>query len=93
MRELFGEHVDRAPLRGVNDHGDFSNTPWLVEAKNHLRPSFMEWARTAEIKTGVQSEERFWVVWKGDRRKGKGQGPYVLMPLAQAAELVRGQVF
>lgn len=82
LRLLFGSHVERAPLKGTADKGDFTGVPWLVEAKNTIRPNFLEWARTARKKVG----DRFWVVWKGDRRT-PGNGPYVLMPLELAEEL------
>lgn len=87
LRSLFGPRVERAPLKGVQDQGDYTGVPWLHEAKNTARPLFLEWARTATKKAGDQ-----WVVlWKGDLRKN--EGPYVLMPLSKYEELVRGQCF
>lgn len=81
LRNVFGPQVERAPLKGAADHGDFTGVPWLVEAKKTETPRFLEWARTARKKTG----DRWMVVWCGDRRKG--EGPYVLMPMALAFEL------
>lgn len=83
LRALFGPAVERAPLKGINDAGDFTGVPWLHESKNTQRPLFLEWARTAEAKSID------WVVmWKGDMRKA-GSGPYVLMPFDTYEMLVR----
>jgi hypothetical protein len=75
LRDLFGQQVERAPLRGVNDKGDFVGVPWLHEAKHVAVPRFQEWARTA-----AKKDDDWVVIWKGDARKS-GHGPYVLMPL------------
>jgi len=85
LRDLFGEHVNRAPLQGFNDRGDYVGVPWLHEAKAHLIPKFQEWARICEKKAG----NRWVIMWHGDRRKGAGHGPYVMMPLDQYERLVR----
>lgn len=83
LRRLFGVEVERAPLKGVNDYGDYLNVPWLHEAKHTAKPLFLEWARVATRKAG-----RSWVVmWKGDMRKAD-QGPYVLMHMDLYEELV-----
>lgn len=88
LRGLFGEHVERAPLKGVQDKGDFVNVPWLHESKNTQRPLLQAWARTCEKK----SDE--WVIlWKGDLRTPTGNGPYVVMPLHLYERLVKGQCF
>lgn len=79
LRIVFGPQVERAPLKGAADHGDFTGVPFLIEAKKTETPRFLEWARTAKKKNG---NEPFWIVWAGDRRKG--EGPYVLMPLEHA---------
>jgi hypothetical protein len=77
LQKLFGPNVSRAPLKGVNDYGDFLGVPWLHEAKNTIKPLFMEWARVATKKAGSA-----WVIlWKGDLRRS-GTGPYVVMPIA-----------
>lgn len=76
LRTLFGPSVERAPLKGTQDKGDFVGVPWLHEAKNTQKPLFQQWARTAEAKAG-----NAWVIlWKGDLRTKTGNGPYVLMP-------------
>ena len=79
LRLLFGDQVERAPLKGTQDKGDFTGVPFLIEAKKTETPRFLEWARAAKKKNGG---EPFWIVWSGDRRKG--EGPYVLMPLDHA---------
>lgn len=88
LRELFGEKVDRAPLKGIHDAGDFVNVPWLHESKSTQKPLFQSWARTCEKK------HKDWVIlWKGDLRTPTGNGPYVLMPLHMYENLVKGQCF
>lgn len=88
LRELWPT-AERAPLKGVNDYGDFQNVPWLHEAKHTQKPLFQQWARVCERKAG-----RNWVVlWKGDTRRVEGEGPYVLMPLEKYKELVKGRCF
>lgn len=75
LRRLFGPQVERAPLKGIQDKGDFVGVPWLHEAKAVERPNFLEWARKAKAK------DSWWVVlWKGDRRKASNPGELVLMP-------------
>lgn len=84
LQILFGPQVDRAPLKGIQDKGDFVGVPWLHEAKNTIRPNFLEWARTATKKAG-----NAWVIgWHGDRRK-PGNGPYILMPIELYEQLVQ----
>jgi hypothetical protein len=77
LQGLFGPGVDRAPLKGTYDYGDFLNVPWLHEAKSSIKPLFQAWARIAERKAG----DAWVVLWKGDLRTKSGNGPYVLMPL------------
>lgn len=81
LRGLFGPRVERAPLKGTQDYGDFTGVPWLHEAKNTAKPLFLQWARTCEKKAGNN-----WVLlWKGDLRKN--EGPYVLMSLEKYMEM------
>lgn len=87
LRLLFGNQVERAPLKGTADMGDYVNVPWPHEAKNTAKPMFQAWARVLERKAG----NRWVLMWKGDMRKLHGMGPYVLMPLALYEELI--QVF
>lgn len=82
LRDLFGPQVERAPLKGTQDRGDFTGTPMLVEAKNTQKPLFQAWARTCAKKA-----PRWVVIWKGDRRRSDpGEGPFVLQPLSQWQE-------
>lgn len=68
--------LQRAPLKGVGDTGDFTGTPWQNEAKKTDVPHFLQWAKTAQKKT----PGRWAILWSGDRRKG--DGPFVMLPLA-----------
>ena len=84
LRVLFGDGVERAPLKGTADYGDFTGVPWLHEAKNTKKPLFLKWAAICEAKAGKD-----WVLlWKGDLR-ARGNGPYVLMPLEKYMTLVQ----
>lgn len=83
LRRLFGEQVDRAPLKGTLDYGDYLNVPWLHEAKNTQKPLFLEWSRTCAKKAGTN-----WVLmWKPDLRLKESQA-LVLMPVEKYEELV-----
>jgi hypothetical protein len=84
LRSLFGDHVERAPLKGTLDYGDFTGVPWLHEAKNTVKPLFLEWARKCQTKAG----HRWVIMWKGDLRKN--EGPYVLMHEDLYTKLVGG---
>lgn len=85
LRALWGPLVERAPLRGIADDGDFTNTPFLVEAKNTQKPLLQAWCRIAERK---RPNGDWCVIWKGDRRVKTGNGPYVFMPLELFEQLV-----
>jgi hypothetical protein len=85
LRVLWGDRVERAPLKGTQDKGDFTGVPYLVEAKNTRKPLFLQWARVCEAKAGKD-----WVLmWKGDLRSA-GNGPYVLMPLEKYMDVILG---
>jgi hypothetical protein len=83
LRALFGPQVERAPLKGTQDKGDFVGVPFLIEAKKTEVPRFLEWARTAKKKT---LNGKWTIIWSGDRRKG--EGPYVLLPFWFYEEIV-----
>jgi hypothetical protein len=83
LRNLWGQQVERAPLKGTNDRGDFVGTPFLVEAKSTTKPLFQAWARVCESKA-----YNWAIVWHGDRRERTGVGPYVVMPLHLFEDLV-----
>lgn len=77
--------LQRAPLKGTDDRGDFTGVPWIHEAKNTAKPLFLQWARRLRLKAGDD-----WVLlWKGDMRSPDGQ-PLVVMTPAKYAALVRG---
>jgi hypothetical protein len=77
LRAAWSSSVERAPLKGTADYGDYVGVPWLHEAKSTAAPKFLEWARKATAKT-ASTNGRWVVMWKGDLRKK--EGPYVLMP-------------
>jgi len=84
LQRLFGEHVGRrGTTLGSGDDGDFSGVPWLHEAKKTDVPHFLQWAKIANRK----SPNQWAVLWSGDRRRG--DGPYVLLPLALYERLVK----
>lgn len=85
LRAFFGPQVERAPLKGVQDQGDFTGVPYLHEAKNHLVPHFVEWARVAQRK----SPGNWVILWSGgDRRKTTSPGQLVTMPLIKYLDLL-----
>lgn len=75
--------VDRAPLKGINDYGDFLNADGLLlEAKKTDVPHFLKWAKIAAAKTGGSGWR---IIWSGDQRRK--DGPFVLMPLQDWLDL------
>jgi len=84
LRCMFGDDVERrGTTLGSADDGDFSGVPWLHEAKKTDVPHFLQWAKTAQRK----HPNEWAVLWSGDRRRG--DGPYVLLPLALYERLVK----
>lgn len=82
LRLVFGPHVERAPLKGINDMGDFTGVPYLIEAKKTDVPHFLQWGKTCQKKKPGK-----WIVfWSGDRRKG--DGPFCVMPMSLALDLM-----
>lgn len=80
-------HVERAPLKGANDQGDFLNVnDWLLEAKNHKTPKFLAWADTCRTKTDT-NHKPWAVLWHGDRRTRQGR-PLALLDLDTFLELL-----
>lgn len=82
LRGAFGPGVERAPLKGAADQGDFLGVPFLHEAKATRVPRFLDWARTARRK-----DPDWAVLWHGDRRSPDG-APLVLLPLHTYLRLV-----
>lgn len=89
LRDTFGPQVDRAPLRGTADHGDFLGLPGtlLVEAKKTDVPHYLAWAKTCQKK----EPDNWMIVWSGDRRKG--DGPFAMLPLELALRLFKERAF
>ena len=83
LRAVFGEHVERAPLKGTADDGDFCGCDGLlIEAKKTDVPHFLQWAKTAQ---GKRPDGDWRIIWSGDRRKG--DGPFVMMSLKEYVQL------
>lgn len=82
LRETFGPQVERAPLRGINDLGDFTGLPGdlILEAKKTDVPHYLQWAKICNKKA-----KRWAILWSGDRRRG--DGPFVMLPLDHYLEL------
>lgn len=90
LRDLHGEHVERAPLKGTSDAGDFVGVPYLVEAKNTKVPKFLEWTRQCRRKAKEHRNSSSWIlVWKGDRRTLLDPEPLVVMPLDLYVEMAK----
>jgi len=63
--------ADRAPLKGINDGGDYVGVPLVVEAKDQASPRFLLWARQARSKA-VRRGTPWILLYKGDARTGDG---------------------
>lgn len=85
-------NVDRAPLRGVNDRGDFDGVGYYVmEAKKRNRWDLPSWIETTAEKAARDEPglEHLWMVWfAGDKRKGRNRDDYVVMPAVLATYLL-----
>jgi hypothetical protein len=78
LRAIFGPTVERAPLKGVYDKGDYLNVPFLIDAKKTERPLFLEWARQARRK----ADGSYWAyIYADDRRKASSAGTLALLPM------------
>ena len=85
LRPIF-PHVERAPLKGHADQGDFTAVnDWLLEAKSTGAPHFLEWARGCAKKTAA-NHKRWAILWHGDRRHTPTE--LAIMPLAVFLELL-----
>lgn len=82
LREVFGPQVERSPLKGIQDDGDFVGCGLLVEAKKTDVPHFLAWAKAAQKK---RPHGDWRIVWSGDRRRG--DGPFVMLSLQQWLDL------
>ncbi len=83
--------VERAPLKGVNDFGDFVNVAgWLIEARNRKTWALPAWIRSVYSKLdreGRNRKFRWMLVFKADKR-GELNDDYVLMSASQAFNLI-----
>lgn len=78
LRAIFGPSVERAPLKGVYDKGDFLNVPFLIDAKKAERPLFLEWARQGRRKAAGS----YWAyVYADDRRRATSVGTLAMVPM------------
>lgn len=74
--------AERAPLKGIQDFGDFVNVGGLlIEAKKTDAPHFLQWGKAATRKATAGWR----IAWAGDRRRG--DGPYGLLPLDELLQL------
>lgn len=69
LKPIFPQ-IERAPLKGVNDAGDYVNVPFPVESKNTRKPLFLEWVRRLRRKAPAY---RWVLLWKGDMRTVDGR--------------------
>lgn len=80
--------IERAPLKGTRDAGDYVNVSLPVEAKNTAKPLFLAWARRLKvIVTRDQLPNRWVLCWKGDARTVDGEA-LMVVPLDFGLELL-----
>ena len=84
--------VERAPLKGTNDFGDFINVDgWLIEARNRKTWALPSWIRGVYKKLdrkGRNRKYRWMLVFKADKRTDLDDD-YVLMSATQAFNLIQ----
>ncbi len=91
LKEIWPD-VERAPLKGINDFGDFVNVDgWLIEARNRKTWALPAWIRGVYSKLereGRSNIHRWMLVFKADKR-GPLNDDYVLMSATQAFNLIQ----
>lgn len=79
LRLIFGEQVERAPLKGIRDIGDYVGVPVSIEAKNTAVMRLPEWVRRLRLMVG----NRWAIFWSGgDRRRKDSPGELMIVPAA-----------
>ena len=90
LKEIWPE-VERAPLKGITDFGDFVNVAgWLIEARNRKTWALPAWIRGVYGKLdnyGRNKSHRWLLVFKADKRTDLDDD-YVLMSATQAFNLI-----
>lgn len=68
LRAVFGPQIERAPLRGIHDDGDFVGLPHglHVEAKSTKTLLIPQWA--GRLETILPAGHQWVIAWHGDRR-------------------------
>lgn len=101
LRPIF-PNIERAPLMGVNDAGDFLNVPIPIEAKSTKVPKFFEWVRRLRAVTFKKKvfdlDRAQWDAPSGtcrwalfycpDRRKADNPGELAVLDASFARELL-----
>ena len=91
LEEIWPE-VERAPLKGTMDFGDFVNVAgWLIEARNRKTWALPAWIRGVYgklAKHGRNKTHRWMLVFKADKRSSLDDD-YVLMSASQAFSLIQ----
>lgn len=84
LRATFGDQVERAPLKGYRDNGDYVGVPIQFEAKNQAVPRFFDWARKATAKSWP------WVCYyRPDRRLKDSPGELIMVPAEFGLQLLK----
>ena len=85
--------AERAPLKGINDFGDFINVDgWLIEARNRKTWALPAWIRGVYKKLeriDRNKQDKWMLIFKADKR-GDLSDDYVLMSASQAFSLIQG---
>lgn len=87
---LVWPNAERAPLRGVNDRGDFDHVGgFVIEAKKRNKWDLPAWMRSTQKKVPPGAHPDGWMIWfAGDKRKGELTQDYVVMPATLATRLL-----
>ena len=93
LRDIWPD-VERAPLKGNYDYGDFINVDrWMIEARNRKTWSLKEWIRQAykrvQLRHGDKHKGAWVIVFKDDMR-GELDEPYAVLSLGMLIELMGG---
>lgn len=89
LRLIFGKQVERAPLKGTNDDGDFINVPVPIEAKNTKVLKLPEWARRLNLIAERHQPGKWALFWSGgDRRRKDCPGELMIVPARFGRDLL-----
>ena len=79
LREVFGPQVERSPLKGILDAGDYVGVPFPIEAKNTKVLLIPDWVRRLRL---LEAKPFALFCSGGDRRRKNTPGELMIVDAA-----------